>query len=95
LEFNIHEGGMTKEQAISYMMRGGFQSKVEAERNWDRIALLPGEGVYAYVGFQELLELEKQYRQLKGADYSRKEFLEKVLSFGPIHLRQLKKKLFP
>jgi len=94
LEFNIHEGGMTKDQAISYMMRGGFQSKIEAERNWNRIALMPGDAVYTYVGYQEFLDLEKQYRQTAGSAYSRKEFLEKVLSFGPLHLRQLKKKLF-
>lgn len=95
LEFNIHEGGMTKDQAISYMMRGGFQSKVEAERNWNRIVLMPGDGVFTYVGYQELLDLEKQYREAAGSAYSRKDFLEKVLSFGPLHLRQLKKKLFP
>ncbi|MBM3285311.1 MAG: DUF885 domain-containing protein, partial [Candidatus Aminicenantes bacterium] len=30
LELNIHQGGMTKEQAIQYMTRGGFQTPVEA-----------------------------------------------------------------
>lgn len=93
LELNIHEGGMTKEQAIDYMMRGGFQTKAEAERKWDRIALLPGDATYAYVGIQELMEAEKEYQKMKGESFSRKEFLKKVLSFGGLHLRQLRKKI--
>ena len=30
LELNIHQGGMTKEMAIAYMTRGGFQTEAEA-----------------------------------------------------------------
>jgi len=90
LDFNIHEGGMTKEQAVAYMMRGGFQTKAEAERNWKRIILNPVDASYPYVGLQEFLDMEKEYKQLKGDAFSRKEFLSKVLSYGAIPLRKLK-----
>jgi len=93
LEFNIHEGGMTKDQALAYMTRVGFQSEAEAERNWNHIILNPGEAAYAYVGLQDLLEMEKEYKQLKGDAYSKKDFLSKVLSYGPIPLRHLKTKI--
>jgi uncharacterized protein (DUF885 family) len=93
LELNIHQGGMTKEQAIAYMTRMGFQTEAEAERNWKRIILNPGDTAYAYVGMQEFIDMEKVYREKVGDSYNRKEFLNKVLSYGPIPTRELKKKI--
>ncbi|MFW6160977.1 MAG: DUF885 domain-containing protein [Acidobacteriota bacterium] len=93
LAFNIHEGGMTKEQAIAYMTRGGFQTDAEAERNWTKICLFPEDATLAYVGYQELLDLEKELKRIRGNSFSRKDFLKEVLSFGPIHLRELKERL--
>lgn len=93
LDFNIHQAGMTKEQALAYMTRGAFLTEAEAELNWDRIILNPGEATYAYVGYQEFLDLELEYRKLKGDAYSKKEFLSKVLSYGALPLRLLKERL--
>ncbi len=93
LDFNIHEGGMTKEQAVAYMTRGGFQTVAEAERKWNHIILNPGEAAYAYVGFQEILDMEKDYKALKGESYDRKEFLQKLLEHGALPIRHLKKKM--
>jgi hypothetical protein len=93
LDFNIHEAGMTKEQAMAYMTRGAFLTEAEAELNWHRIILNPGDSTYTYVGFQEFKDLELEYKQLKGDSFTQKEFLNKVLSFGALPLRQLKKKL--
>jgi len=93
LDFNIHEAGMTKEQAIAYMTRGAFLTEAEAELNWHRIILNPGESTYTYVGFQEFKDLELEYKKIKGESFSRKDFLNKVLSFGALPLRQLKQKI--
>jgi len=93
LDFNIHEAGMTKEQALAYMTRGAFLTEAEAELNWHRIILNPGDSTYTYVGFQEFKDLELEYKKLKGDSFTQKEFLNKVLSFGALPLRQLKKKL--
>lgn len=93
LDFNIHEAGMTKEQALAYMTRGAFLTEAEAELNWHRISLNPGESTYTYVGYQEFLDLELEYKKLKGDSFTEKEFLNKVLSFGALPLRQLKQKL--
>ncbi len=93
LELNIHQAGMTKEQAVAYMTRGGFQSEVEAERKWNRILLKPGDAAYPYIGYQEILDMEKDYRKLKGDSFSQKEFLERLLSYGALPLRQLKTRL--
>lgn len=93
LELNIHQGGMTKEQAIRTMTINGFQTQVEAERKWDSIVLNPGEAALAYVGYQEILDMESQYKNLKGDSFNKKEFLEKLLSYGALPLRHLKKKM--
>jgi hypothetical protein len=93
LELNIHEGGMTKEMAVAYMTRGGFQSQAEAERKWNRIILKPLDSAYTYVGFQEILDMEKEYKNLKGDSFSKKEFFKKLLSYGALPLRHLKKKI--
>lgn len=93
LELNIHQGGMTKEQAVNYMVRTGFQSEAEAERKWDSIILNPCDAALTYMGYQEILDLEKDYRKLKGEAFSEREFAHKLLSFGAIPPRELKARL--
>jgi hypothetical protein len=93
LELNIHEGGMTKEQALAYATRSGFMTEAEAERTWNEIILNPGKAAYTYVGYQDLLQMEETYKKEKGDTYDRKEFLTEVLSHGPIPLRLLRDKI--
>jgi uncharacterized protein (DUF885 family) len=93
LDIQIHQGTMSKEDAIAYMTRVGFQTEAEAEGNWDRIALNPGDAAYAYVGYQEFLDMKKAYKQKMGDSYNQKEFLSKLLSYGAIPIRHLKKKI--
>ncbi len=93
LDLNIHQGGITKDQAIRLMTINGFQTRAEAERKWNSIVLKPGEAALAYVGLQELQDMEKQYKGLKGDSFTQKEFLEKLLSYGALPLRHLKRKM--
>ena len=93
LELNIHQGGMTKEQAIQYMTAGGFQTQAEAEWKWNRILLMPCDAAYAYIGYQEIQDMEKDYKKMKGEAFSQKEFLQKLLSYGALPIRHLKAKL--
>jgi len=93
LDYNIHESGMTKDKAVSYMTLGGFQTESEAERKFQEIALNPGTAAYAYIGYKEFQDMEKEYRQKKGESFSRKEFLDELLKYGAIPIRNLKKKI--
>jgi hypothetical protein len=92
-ELQIHESDWSKEDAINYMVRVGFQTQTEAERKYDRILLFPGDAIYTYVGMQEILDMEQEYKQLKGDSYNQKEFMSKLLSYGALPLRHLKKKI--
>lgn len=93
LELNIHEGGMTKEQAMAYATRSGFMTEAEAERTWNEIILNPGKAAYTYTGYQELKRMEEAFKKTQGDNYDRKEFLTEVLSHGPIPLRLLRDKI--
>ena len=92
-DMNVHQGTYTKDRVVDIMMRTGFMTKAEAEGHWNQIVLNPGEGALAYIGYQEILDLEKDYRKLKGEAFNNKDFLQKLLSYGAIPLRTLKIKI--
>ena len=93
MDMSVHEGNYTKEKVIETMTVKGFMTPVEAERRWIQIVLNPGEGSQPYIGYQEILEMEKDYQKLKGEAFSTKDFLQKLLSYGAIPLRTLKVKM--
>ncbi len=93
MELNVHQGNMTKEQVIAYMTKQGFMTTSEAERKWDMIVLNPGHAIYPYMGYQEILDLEKQAKAVEGSSFSKKAFASKLLSQGPLPFRSLKAKL--
>ena len=93
VEFQVHESNFTKEQAIAYMVRAGYMTEAEAERKWNRILLFPADGAYAYVGFQEIMDMQKEYKQLKGDAFNQKEFMSELISYGALPLRHLKKRI--
>jgi len=93
LDVNVHEGSYTKEQAIKLMTVTGFQTQAEAERKWNQIILHPADAAYAYFGYQEILDMEKDAKASKGTAFSQKEFLKKLVSYGPLPLRILKTKV--
>jgi len=93
MDINVHEGTWTKERVVEYMTVRGFMTKAEAERRWRQIVLSPGEGAQAYIGYQEILDMEKDARKLKGDAFNVREFTQKLLSYGAIPLSKLKIKM--
>lgn len=93
MDMNIHQGTYTKERVIDYMMKSGFMTQAEAEGRWKQIVLNPGEASLAYIGYQEIMDLEKDYRKLKGDAFNGREFLQKILSYGALPIRTLKTKI--
>jgi hypothetical protein len=93
MDMSVHEGTNTKERAIDQFMNKGFMSKVEAERRWNQIVLNPGEGSQAYIGYREIMSMEKDAIKLKGAAFNPKEFLQSLLHHGAIPLRTLRTKV--
>jgi uncharacterized protein (DUF885 family) len=90
LDARIHAGDMTKEEAIRLMTEEGFQEKSEAEGKWVRACLTSAQLSTYFVGLQEVLDLEKAYRQKVGENFSQKEFNQKLLRYGSPPVRILK-----
>jgi uncharacterized protein (DUF885 family) len=82
LDARIHAGDMTKEEAIKLMTEGGFQERSEAEGKWVRACLTSTQLSTYFVGIQEILDLEKDYKERMGERFSQKEFNQKLLSYG-------------
>ncbi len=93
MDISVHEGTYTKEKVVDTFMTKGFMSKIEAERRWNQIVLSPGAGSQPYIGYREILAMEKDYSKLKGESFNVKDFLQKLLAQGAIPLRTLKTKL--
>ena len=72
VKIQVHEGNMTKKQALRLMTATGFRTAVEAERTWNTIVLHPFQSLYAYLGYQEILGIEAEYKTAKGEAFSRK-----------------------
>lgn len=92
IDVSVHEGSTTKEQAIRLMTVNGFQTQAEAERKWNMIVLNPNEASYAYIGYQTILDFEKEEKKTKGDAFTQKEFLKKLVSFGSLPLHVLRTK---
>jgi len=82
LDAKIHAGTMTKGEAIKLMTEGGFQEISEAEGKWVRACLTSTQLSTYFVGIQEILDLEKDYKERMGERFSQKEFNQKLLSYG-------------
>jgi len=68
-------------------------TEAEAERKWQMLVLNPGYSFYPYAGYQEILDMEKDYKAAKGEAFNQKEFLNKLTGFGPLPIRQIKAKM--
>lgn len=93
MDINVHEGTWTKDKVLEYMTVRGFMTKAEAEHRWNQIVLNPGRGAMPYIGYQEILDMEKDYRKLRGEAFSVKDFLQKLVGYGAIPLRSLKPRM--
>jgi len=90
IDNRIHTRNMSKEEAIKLMTEEGFQERSEAEGKWIRACLTSTQLSTYFVGFQEILDLEKAYRKKVGENFSQKEFNQLLLSYGAPPVRFLK-----
>lgn len=93
MDLNVHQGTYTKDKVVDYMMKGGFMTEAEAALMWKHIVLNPGDAALPYIGYQEIIELEKDLRRIKGQNFDTREFMNKILSYGPISLRAIRTRL--
>lgn len=89
----IHSKGMTREQAIDYMMANEPISREGAVAEIERYMALPGQALSYKIGALKIRELRDKYTRQLGNRFSIGEFHKQVLNSGCLPLSVLEEKL--
>ncbi len=90
LDYSVHAGGMTKEQAITMLTHEAFQQQAEAENKWTRVTETSVQLDCYFTGYKEIMDLRNAYKKDKGDSYNLKDFNEKFLSYGSAPVKYIK-----
>ena len=90
LDYSVHAGGMTKEQAIAMLTREAFQQQAEAENKWTRVTETSVQLDCYFTGYKEIMDLREAYKKDQGEAYNLKTFNEKFLSYGSAPVKYIK-----
>ncbi len=82
IDQGIHAEGMTREEAMSYMVGKAFQEEREAAGKWVRAQLTSSQLSTYFVGYLEHLDLRRDAEERAGASFDLKAHHDRVLSFG-------------
>ena len=89
----IHSKGMTREQAIAYMMENEPIDVQGATAEIERYMALPGQALSYKIGALKLRELRNKYASKQGSNFNIGEFHKQVLNSGCLPLSVLEEKL--
>jgi uncharacterized protein (DUF885 family) len=89
----IHTKGMTREEAIKYMMDNEPISEQGATAEIERYMAIPGQALGYKIGALKIRELRNKYEQLPGSKFSIAGFHDEVLKDGAMPLQVLEKKM--
>jgi uncharacterized protein (DUF885 family) len=90
LDYSVHAGGMTKQQAIDMLTNEAFQQQAEADGKWKRVSVTSVQLTSYFTGFKEIIDLREAYKKKMGDNYNLKEFNEKFLSNGSAPVQFIK-----
>jgi len=89
----IHEKGMTREEAIKYMMDNEAISEQGATAEIERYMAIPGQALGYKIGALKIRELRNKYENELGDKFRIASFHDEVLRYGSMPLALLEKKL--
>jgi len=89
----IHTKGMTREQAINYMMDHEAISTQGAIAEIERYMAFPAQALGYKIGAIKIQELRKKYQKSMGNKFNIADFHDQLLKDGPIPLSILEKKM--
>jgi uncharacterized protein (DUF885 family) len=85
----IHTKGMSREQAIKYMMNNEAISEQGATAEIERYMVIPGQALGYKIGALKIKELREKYEKQLGAKFSLAAFHDEVLKDGALPLNVL------
>ena len=89
----IHTKGMSREEAIKYMMDNEPISEQGATAEIERYMAIPGQALGYKIGALKIRELRSRYEQKYGAKFKLSNFHDEVLKDGAMPLNILEKKM--
>jgi uncharacterized protein (DUF885 family) len=89
----IHSKGMTREEAIAYMMQNEPIDVQGATAEIERYMAIPGQALSYKIGALKIRELRDKYTKQLGVKFSMGEFHKQVLNSGCLPLSVMEEKL--
>ena len=89
----IHSKGMTREQAIKYMMENEAISEQGATAEIERYMVIPGQALGYKIGALKIKELRNKYEKQLGTKFSLASFHNEILKDGSLPLSIMESKL--
>jgi len=89
----IHTKGMTREEAIKYMMDNEAISEDGATAEIERYMAIPGQALGYKIGALKIRELRTRYEQELGGKFKLADFHDEILKDGAMPLEVLEKKM--
>jgi len=89
----IHTKGMTREQAIKYMMDNEAISEQGATAEIERYMAIPGQALGYKIGALKIRGLRNRYEKQLGTKFNLAEFHDQILKDGSMPLAVLEKKM--
>jgi uncharacterized protein (DUF885 family) len=90
LDIELQSGRMTDEDAIRFMVEQGFQPRAQAEKKLVRAKLDSTQLCQYFLGFDEILALERDYKAKVGTKFKQRTFNEALISHGTLAVRFLR-----
>ena len=90
IDFKLHSGQMTEEDALRMMVEEGFQEQADAKKKLIRAQLETTKLTQYFLGLEEIQQLEKDVRKAKGASFNQREFNETLIGHGSMAVRYLR-----
>lgn len=90
-DIGIHYDGWSMEDTITFFADYGIDDKTAVQEIYQYIVGDPANYLTYYMGYLEILELKKEYMEMKGDSFSNKEFHKQILEIGPAPFEVLRK----
>jgi uncharacterized protein (DUF885 family) len=90
LDIEIQTMNMSRDTAITMMMREAFQEEAEATNKWRRATLTQVQLTSYYNGYAEITALRDEIRKMQGTKFSVKAFNNQLLSYGSAPVKMIR-----
>jgi uncharacterized protein (DUF885 family) len=93
IDIKLHSGLMSEQEAVRFMVEEGFQEKAQAEKKLLRAQLDTTQLCQYFLGYDEIQDLERDYRAAVKERFNQRELDEALIQHGSIAVKYLRKYL--